>query len=157
MVFTKPYIALDVSALASSLTLRGSASDGGLSLACTQLSHSTWVSTYGLSLCRRDSTLPTPARSIGTISYTLRHSSLTFSSRLRGRCRSRTCTGSCRPLPPMHKVGIYNSYYTATTVCANIVLANVRNGAAFRCLEAVGQAISYGMNTQIKTSPLIGL
>ncbi|KAI1802486.1 MFS general substrate transporter [Daldinia bambusicola] len=34
--------------------------------------------------------------------------------------------------------------------------ANVRNGAAFRCLEAVGQAISYGMNTQIKTDPLIG-
>jgi len=32
----------------------------------------------------------------------------------------------------------------------------VRNGAAFRCLEAIGQAISYGMNTQIKTSPLIG-
>lgn len=37
------------------------------------------------------------------------------------------------------------------------VLANVRNGAAFRCLEAIGQAISYAMNTQIKTSPLIGL
>ncbi|OAL00668.1 MFS general substrate transporter [Phaeosphaeriaceae sp. SRC1lsM3a] len=35
--------------------------------------------------------------------------------------------------------------------------ANVRNGAAFRCLEAIGQAISYGMNTQIKTSPLIGM
>ncbi|KAK8041573.1 MFS general substrate transporter [Apiospora phragmitis] len=34
--------------------------------------------------------------------------------------------------------------------------ANVRNGAAFRCLEATGQAISYGMNTQIQTSPLIG-
>ncbi|KAJ4986083.1 major facilitator superfamily transporter [Stagonosporopsis vannaccii] len=34
--------------------------------------------------------------------------------------------------------------------------ANVRNGAAFRCLEAVGQAVSYGMNTQIKTSPLVG-
>lgn len=34
--------------------------------------------------------------------------------------------------------------------------SNVRNGAAFRCLEALGQAISYGMNTQIKTSPLIG-
>ncbi|WWC87455.1 uncharacterized protein L201_002344 [Kwoniella dendrophila CBS 6074] len=34
--------------------------------------------------------------------------------------------------------------------------ANVRNGAAFRSLEAVGQAISYGMNTKIKTSPLIG-
>ncbi|KAK8009611.1 hypothetical protein PG989_000544 [Apiospora arundinis] len=34
--------------------------------------------------------------------------------------------------------------------------ANVRNGAAFRCLEAIGQAISYGMNTQIQTSPLIG-
>ncbi|KAL2135309.1 hypothetical protein VTI74DRAFT_9077 [Chaetomium olivicolor] len=34
--------------------------------------------------------------------------------------------------------------------------ANVRNGAAFRCLEAVGQAISYGMNTQIEASPLIG-
>lgn len=37
-----------------------------------------------------------------------------------------------------------------------LCLANVRNGAAFRCLEAIGQAISYGMNTQIKTSPLIG-
>jgi hypothetical protein len=35
--------------------------------------------------------------------------------------------------------------------------SNVRNGAAFRSLEAVGQAIAYGMNTQIKTSPLIGL
>jgi len=35
-------------------------------------------------------------------------------------------------------------------------VANVRNGAAFRCLEAIGQAISYGMNTQIKTSPMIG-
>ncbi|KAK4233021.1 major facilitator superfamily domain-containing protein [Achaetomium macrosporum] len=34
--------------------------------------------------------------------------------------------------------------------------ANVWNGAAFRCLEAVGQAISYGMNTQIEASPLIG-
>ncbi|KAI1396451.1 MFS general substrate transporter [Hypoxylon fuscum] len=34
--------------------------------------------------------------------------------------------------------------------------SNVRNGAAFRCLEAVGQAISYGMNTQIKADPLIG-
>ncbi|KAL5120642.1 hypothetical protein ACEQ8H_001390 [Pleosporales sp. CAS-2024a] len=35
--------------------------------------------------------------------------------------------------------------------------ANVRNGAAFRCIEAIGQAISYGMNTQITTSPLIGM
>ena len=35
--------------------------------------------------------------------------------------------------------------------------ANVRNGAAFRALEAVGQAIAYGMNTQIKTSPLVGM
>lgn len=34
--------------------------------------------------------------------------------------------------------------------------ANVRNGAAFRCLEAIGQAISYGMNSQIEASPLIG-
>ncbi|KAF1842428.1 MFS general substrate transporter [Cucurbitaria berberidis CBS 394.84] len=34
--------------------------------------------------------------------------------------------------------------------------ANVRNGAAFRCIEAIGQAISFGMNTQIETSPLIG-
>ncbi|RYP69833.1 hypothetical protein DL769_005185 [Monosporascus sp. CRB-8-3] len=34
--------------------------------------------------------------------------------------------------------------------------ANVRNGAALRCLEAVGQAISYGMNTQTKANPLIG-
>ncbi|KAI8956636.1 MFS general substrate transporter [Daldinia sp. FL1419] len=34
--------------------------------------------------------------------------------------------------------------------------SNVRNGAAFRCLEAVGQAISYGMNTQIKADPLVG-
>lgn len=41
--------------------------------------------------------------------------------------------------------------------CPNDIPANVRNGAAFRCLEAIGQAISYGMNTQIKTSPLIGM
>ncbi|TLD27976.1 transmembrane transport [Venturia nashicola] len=34
--------------------------------------------------------------------------------------------------------------------------ANVRNGAAFRCLEAVGQAISYGMNTRITTTPMVG-
>lgn len=36
-------------------------------------------------------------------------------------------------------------------------LANVRNGAAFRCLEAVGQAIAYGMNTKTSTSPLVGM
>jgi hypothetical protein len=35
--------------------------------------------------------------------------------------------------------------------------ANVRNLAAFRCLEAIGQFISYGVNTHIKTSPLIGM
>lgn len=35
--------------------------------------------------------------------------------------------------------------------------ANVRNGAAFRCLEAVGQAIAYGMNTKTSTSPLVGM
>jgi hypothetical protein len=34
---------------------------------------------------------------------------------------------------------------------------NVRNGAAFRCLEAIGQAIAYGMNTQTKSDPLVGL
>lgn len=34
--------------------------------------------------------------------------------------------------------------------------ANVRNGAAFRCIEAIGQAIAYGMNTKTKSSPLIG-
>ncbi|CEI39968.1 unnamed protein product [Fusarium venenatum] len=33
---------------------------------------------------------------------------------------------------------------------------NVRNGAAFRCLEAIGQAIAYGMNTQTKSDPLVG-
>ncbi|KAJ5856592.1 uncharacterized protein N7529_010536 [Penicillium soppii] len=33
---------------------------------------------------------------------------------------------------------------------------NVRNGAAFRCIEAVGQAIAYGMNTQTTNNPLIG-
>jgi len=40
---------------------------------------------------------------------------------------------------------------------ANSVPANVRNGAAFRCLEAVGQAVAYGMNTKTSTSPLIGM
>ncbi|KAH8906490.1 MFS general substrate transporter [Coniochaeta sp. PMI_546] len=35
--------------------------------------------------------------------------------------------------------------------------SNVRNGAAFRCLEAVGQAIAYGMNTRTSTSPLVGM
>ncbi|KAM5372610.1 hypothetical protein ACJZ2D_007384 [Fusarium nematophilum] len=34
--------------------------------------------------------------------------------------------------------------------------ANVRNGAAFRCIEAIGQAIAYGMNTQTKSNPLVG-
>ncbi|KAJ5747462.1 uncharacterized protein N7511_009158 [Penicillium nucicola] len=33
---------------------------------------------------------------------------------------------------------------------------NVRNGAAFRCIEAIGQAIAYGMNTQTTTDPLVG-
>ncbi|KAJ5120982.1 uncharacterized protein N7515_008943 [Penicillium bovifimosum] len=33
---------------------------------------------------------------------------------------------------------------------------NVRNGAAFRCIEAIGQAIAYGMNTQTTSNPLIG-
>ncbi|KAB8268336.1 major facilitator superfamily domain-containing protein [Aspergillus minisclerotigenes] len=33
---------------------------------------------------------------------------------------------------------------------------NVRNGAAFRCIEAIGQAIAYGMNTQTTSDPLTG-
>ncbi|KAM0205691.1 hypothetical protein ACHAPA_010243 [Fusarium lateritium] len=33
---------------------------------------------------------------------------------------------------------------------------NVRNGAAFRCIEAIGQAIAYGMNSQTKSDPLVG-
>ncbi|KAB8230422.1 major facilitator superfamily domain-containing protein [Aspergillus alliaceus] len=33
---------------------------------------------------------------------------------------------------------------------------NVRNGAAFRCIEAVGQAVAYGMNSQTTSSPLVG-
>ena len=36
-------------------------------------------------------------------------------------------------------------------------IANVRNGAAFRCIEAVGQAIAYGMNTKTSSTPLVGL
>ncbi|KAK8215257.1 hypothetical protein M8818_002269 [Zalaria obscura] len=34
--------------------------------------------------------------------------------------------------------------------------SNVRNGAAFRCVEAIGQAIAYGMNTNAGTSVLVG-
>ncbi|ROV96980.1 hypothetical protein VSDG_04141 [Cytospora chrysosperma] len=34
--------------------------------------------------------------------------------------------------------------------------SNVRNGAAFRCIEAVGQAVSYGVNTNANTSTLVG-
>ncbi|KAJ4415264.1 hypothetical protein N0V82_007426 [Gnomoniopsis sp. IMI 355080] len=34
--------------------------------------------------------------------------------------------------------------------------SNVRNGAAFRCIEAVGQAVSYGVNTNAQTSTLVG-
>lgn len=42
--------------------------------------------------------------------------------------------------------------------CVNIcLLENVRNGAAFRCIEAVGQAVAYGMNTQTTSDPIIGL
>ncbi|OQD68825.1 hypothetical protein PENDEC_c030G00256 [Penicillium decumbens] len=33
---------------------------------------------------------------------------------------------------------------------------NVRNGAAFRSIEAIGQAISFGMNTQTTNNPIIG-
>lgn len=33
----------------------------------------------------------------------------------------------------------------------------MRNGAAFRCLEAVGQAIAYGMNTKKSVGPLVGM
>ncbi|RJE21794.1 hypothetical protein PHISCL_05885 [Aspergillus sclerotialis] len=33
---------------------------------------------------------------------------------------------------------------------------NVRNGAAFRGIEAVGQAVSYGINTKSQGNPLIG-
>lgn len=40
---------------------------------------------------------------------------------------------------------------------ANSLIENVRNGAAFRCIEAVGQAIAYGMNTQTTNDPMVGL
>ncbi|KAL5339843.1 major facilitator superfamily domain-containing protein [Aspergillus crustosus] len=33
---------------------------------------------------------------------------------------------------------------------------NVRNGAMFRCIEAIGQAIAYGMNTRTTSDPLVG-
>ncbi|OOQ91536.1 hypothetical protein PEBR_08488 [Penicillium brasilianum] len=33
---------------------------------------------------------------------------------------------------------------------------NVRNGAAFRSIEAIGQAIAYGMNTQTTSNPMVG-
>lgn len=39
----------------------------------------------------------------------------------------------------------------------NSLIENVRNGAAFRCIEAVGQAIAYGMNTQTTNDPMVGL
>jgi hypothetical protein len=38
-----------------------------------------------------------------------------------------------------------------------VITENVRNGAAFRCIEAIGQAIAYGMNTQTTSDPLVGL
>ncbi|WWC66075.1 uncharacterized protein I303_108697 [Kwoniella dejecticola CBS 10117] len=34
--------------------------------------------------------------------------------------------------------------------------SNVRNGAAFRCMEAIGQAVAYGMNSKTGESPLVG-
>jgi len=40
---------------------------------------------------------------------------------------------------------------------ANGHAENVRNGAAFRCIEAIGQAVAYGMNTQTESDPLTGL
>lgn len=36
------------------------------------------------------------------------------------------------------------------------MIENVRNGAAFRCIEAVGQAIAYSMNTET-SNILVGL
>ncbi|KAF4119667.1 Ion channel regulatory protein UNC-93 [Geosmithia morbida] len=46
-------------------------------------------------------------------------------------------------------------YWLLSSFAAN-AQENVRNGAAFRCVEAVGQAIAYAMNTQTSSDPLTG-
>jgi hypothetical protein len=76
----------------------------------------------------------------------------TSSSRLQVRCRSLTCTGYSLRSRSMLKV---SPEWLRSTFARLTFIASVRNEAAFRCLEAIGQAISYGMHTQIKTSPLI--
>ncbi|WVQ70932.1 hypothetical protein IAR50_000457 [Cryptococcus sp. DSM 104548] len=46
--------------------------------------------------------------------------------------------------------------YWVLSSFADNAQANVRNGAAFRSMEAVGQAVAYGMNTKIGSNPLVG-
>ncbi|ODN84454.1 hypothetical protein L202_00403 [Cryptococcus amylolentus CBS 6039] len=46
--------------------------------------------------------------------------------------------------------------YWVLSSFADNAQANVRNGAAFRCMEAIGQAVAYGMNTKVGSNPLVG-
>lgn len=73
------------------------------------------------------------------------------------RCRSRICIGSCRRSQQTHKVGWNDPSVNLLCAKTNFLSENVRNGAAFRCIEAIGQAVSYGMNTQTTSNPLVGL
>lgn len=84
------------------------------------------------------------------------HFSHISSCRQRVRSPSPICTGSCPRLQLTPKVCL-NWEAILLILFYSFFLENVRNGAAFRCIEAVGQAIAYGMNTQTTSDPIIGL
>ncbi|OCF62016.1 membrane protein [Kwoniella mangroviensis CBS 10435] len=61
-------------------------------------------------------------------------------------------TSSSKPPGPLSQ-----SYmYWLSSSFATDAQSNVRNGAAFRCMEAIGQAVAYGMKSKTDESPLIG-
>jgi hypothetical protein len=93
------------------------------------------------------------AISIGATVYTLQPSCHTFLCKLPVPCHNPICIGLFHLLRPMHKVGLSVFFAHLDT---NGIIENVRNGAAFRCVEAVGQAIAYSMNTQT-SNILVGL
>lgn len=67
----------------------------------------------------------TPERSTGTTRCTRRLSFLTSSSKLPGRCRSRTCIGSCRPSPLTRKVS-FDGFYSSSVMCTDVRLTSKR-------------------------------
>lgn len=113
----------------------------------------------GQSLCKSNLTVTIQVTLTGTINYTQSHFCLISSCRRRGHYHSHTCIGYFLLLQLTLKVSYTRNLLGVfiSILMVFLPLENVRNGAAFRCIEAVGQAIAYGMNTQTTSDPIIGL